>query len=79
MIHVGVELPAVDVISKNTPIHSVELIDVNLKSDGLIVHVFPPNENSTVTEVEQAVYAGWSSKMRRDDGTGRTVLVVSRP
>ena len=62
MIHVGVELPAVDVISKNAPIHSVELIDVNSKSDGLIVHVFPPNESSTVTDVEQAVYVGWSLK-----------------
>lgn len=55
MIHEGAVVPAVDVISKKAPIHSVELIEVNAKSAGLIVQVFPPNENETVTDVEQAV------------------------
>ena len=56
MIHEGVEPEVVvEPTSKKAPIHSPELIDVNAKSAELIVHVFPPNEIVTVTDVEQAV------------------------
>lgn len=56
MIHEGVVLDVVvEPMSKKAPIHSLELIDVNAKSAELIVHVFPPNDIVTVTDVEQAV------------------------
>lgn len=55
MIQEGVALPATVVVSKKAPIHSVELNAANSKSAELIVQLFPPNENETVTDVEQAV------------------------
>lgn len=56
MIHEGDRFPVVvELTSKKAPTHWLELICANWKSAVLIVHVFPPNENVTVTFVEQAV------------------------
>lgn len=53
IIQVGVPEPPV-FVSKNAPMHSVELYCVKEKSAGLIDQVDPPNDSSIFTVVEHA-------------------------
>ena len=53
--HDGAPGPDDEPMSKKTPMHSLELILLYSKSAPLIVQLLPPNDSSTVTDVEHAV------------------------